>query len=324
MKHRRFGRTGLSVPAITFGGGWVGGVLIHGGQETANAALDMAMDAGMDWIDGAADYGGGASEIAIGRWLATCKADNRPNVTSKFRLDTGAGDYRGQMFRIMEQSFERLGVERLPLIMLHNPVIDGETGDRKLSVRDALVVRDEMEALKEQGLCDWLGMTGLGDGAALTEVIETGRFDVAQVYYNMLNPTAGLRRERWNSTNFNALLEICDRHDMGVMGIRIFAGGHLASAERHGREIPVNTNTENAAEEARARMIWQHHTPEDGTPAQTALRFGLAESRISTVVVGLAELDHLRLAIEAVDMGPLPAVRLSAYASAWDSTEFSK
>ena len=311
------------MPAITFGGGWVGGVLIHGGQDTANAALDMAMDAGMDWIDGAADYGGGVSETVIGKWLATRAPDARPGLTSKFRLDTKAGDFRGQMFRIMEESFKRLGADKLPVIMLHNPVVDGETGGGKLSVRDALVMRDDMEALREQGLCDWLGMTGLGDGDALVEVLDTGRFDVAQAYYNMLNPTAAASRSPWNTVDFKGLLEVCDRHDMGVMGIRIFAGGHLASAERHGREIPVNANTENAAEEARARAIWAHHQPEDGTPAQTALRFGLAESRISTVVVGLAELEHLRLAIEAVEMGPLSDERVAAYASAWKSKEFA-
>lgn len=322
MEHRRFGRTDLSVPAITFGGGWVGGVLIHGGQETANAALDMAMDAGMDWIDGAADYGGGVSETVIGAWLATRPADQRPGLTSKFRLDTEAGDYRGQMFRIMEESFQRLGCDKLPVIMLHNPVVSGETGGGKMSVRDALAMRDDMEALREEGLCDWLGMTGLGDGPAIVETLDSGRFDVAQVYYNMLNPTAGVTRTAWNTNSFDGVLETCARHDIGVMGIRIFAGGHLASAERHGREIPVNDNTENAAEEARARAIWSLHEAEDGTLAQTALRFGLAEPRISTVVVGLAELDHLRLAMDAVGMGPLPEARRAAYARAWDGAEF--
>ena len=70
MKHNRFGRTELQVPAITFGGGWVGGVLIHGTEEIANAALDRAWEAGIDWIDTAAMYGNGVSETVIGRWLS--------------------------------------------------------------------------------------------------------------------------------------------------------------------------------------------------------------------------------------------------------------
>lgn len=323
MEHRRFGRTNLSVPALTFGGGWVGGVLIHGGQETANAALDMAMDVGMDWIDTAADYGGGVSETVIGKWLATRAADARPGIFSKFRLDTAAGDFRGQMFRIMEESFARLGVERLPMIMLHNPVVEGETGDGKLSVRDALAVRDEMEALKDQGLCDWLGMTGLGDPVALHEVLDSGRFDAAQIYYNILNPTAAQGRSPWNSTNFDGLLEVCARHDMGVMNIRIFAGGHLASLERHGREIPVTAAADDRAEEARARLVWEALDSAQGTPAQQAVRFGLAEPRISTVVVGLAEIEHLRLAVEAANMGPLPVAELAKLSDVLASPAFT-
>lgn len=323
MKHRRFGRTDISVPAIAFGGGWVGGVLIHGGQETANTALDLAVQSGIDWIDTAADYGGGVSETVIGRWLSGTPKDSWPGISSKFRLDTEAGDFRGQMFRIMEESFARLGIDRLPLIMLHNPVVDGATGAGCLSVLDALHVRDDMQALQEEGLCDWLGMTGLGDAAALKQTLDTGRFDVAQVYYNMLNPSAALSRDPWNSTNFDGLLEVCARHDMGVMGIRIFAGGHLASPERHGREIPVTASADDRAEESRARVIWELLDPEDGTPAQQAVRFGLAEPRISTVVVGLAELQHLRLAIEAVEMGPLSAERLGSLAEGWMSPEFT-
>ncbi len=65
----RFGRTELQIPRITFGGGWVGGVLIHGDRETAFEALDIAVAAGIDWIDTAALYGNGVSETVIGEWL---------------------------------------------------------------------------------------------------------------------------------------------------------------------------------------------------------------------------------------------------------------
>ena len=70
MQRRRFGRTELEIPAVTFGGGWVGGVLIHKDRSTAFAALDRATAAGVDWIDTAAMYGNGVSETVIGEWLA--------------------------------------------------------------------------------------------------------------------------------------------------------------------------------------------------------------------------------------------------------------
>ena len=323
MQRRRFGRTGLEVPALTFGGGWVGGVLIHGQDGAAEQALELAYDGGIDWIDTAADYGNGVSETVIGRWLAGRAADARPRLSTKFRLDPAAGDLAGQMRRIVEESFTRLGVDHVPVIFLHNQIdAEGHRGARSVDARSALHMADKMEALREERLCDWLGMTALGDPEPLIEVVGSGRFDVAQVYYNMLNPTAAAGRSPWNSTDFGGLLQHCRAQDMGVMGIRIFAGGHLASAERHGREIPVTGNAENAAEEARARKVWQALDTVEGAPAQKALRFGLSSPDVSTVVIGLGELEHLRLALEAEGQGPLPAEALSALDGAWTGPEF--
>ena len=88
------------------------------------------------------------------------------------------------------------------------------------------------------------------------------------------------------------------------MGIRIFAGGYLASTERHGREIPVTDNAEDAAEAARAEAVFAQLGDAHGTRAQTALRFGLACPEISTIVLGLAEGRHLTEALQAVEAGP--------------------
>jgi aryl-alcohol dehydrogenase-like predicted oxidoreductase len=94
---------------------------------------------------------------------------------------------------------------------------------------------------------------------------------------------------------------------MGVMNIRIFAAGHLASTERHGREAPITANAENAAEEARAKAALAVLGTQYGTPAQAALRFGLACPLLSTIVVGIGETWHLDQALGAAEMGPLPA-----------------
>ena len=111
-----------------------------------------------------------------------------------------------------------------------------------------------MDRLRAQGLCDWIGLTGLGDPGPLHQVIDSGRFDAVQIYYNLLNPTAmASAGPGWNSTDFDGLLHRCAAQDMGVMGIRIFAAGHLASSERHGREVAITANAEDAAEEARAK-----------------------------------------------------------------------
>lgn len=312
MQRRRFGRTELDVPAVTFGGGWVGGVLIHGGEEQARAALDLAWSGGIDWIDTASDYGKGVSETMIGRWLSDRAGPQRPRLSTKFRLDPSAGDLGGQMMRSVEASLERLGLDRVDVIIMHNQIdTEGHRGSRSIDVATALSMADTMEDLRAQGLCDWLGMTALGEPEALANVVDAGRFDVAQVYYNMLNPTAADGRMPWNSTDFDGLLHRCRAQDMGVMGIRIFAGGHLASSERHGREIPITANADDTAEEARVSALWSGFDPAPDAPAQSALRFGLACPEVSTIVVGLGELEHLRLALEAEARGPLDDAALA-------------
>ena len=324
MQHRRFGRTGLQIPSVTFGGGWVGGVLIHHDQATAHAALDLAWEAGIDWIDTAAQYGNGVSETVIGAWLKDRGPAQSPGISTKFRIDPDMPDPRGQMLRSVDESLNRLGRDRVDVIFLHNQIdATANRGARSMSARDALVMADTMETLVEQGLCSHLGMTALGEPAPLHEVVAAGRFDVAQVYYNMLNPTAADGRHPWNSTNFDGLLRACAAQDMGVMGIRIFAGGHLATRTRHGREIPVTSAADDLREETRSECAWSVLTPEDGTPAQAALRFGLACSHLSTIVVGLGDLDHLRQALEATDRGPLAPDRLAAISACWDQSAFT-
>ncbi|MBX9592207.1 MAG: aldo/keto reductase [Hyphomonadaceae bacterium] len=324
MHRRRFGRTGLEVPALTFGGGWVGGLLIRGSEPERTATLDRALDAGIDWIDTAALYGNGVSETVIGSWLPGVAKARRPRISTKFNIDTSAGDFAGQIERSVAASLRRLGLQSVPLLFLHSRVVaEAARGRdrRSLTAREVLGpggIADIMDKLRAQGLCDWIGLTGLGDPAALHQVIDSGRFDAAQVYYNFINPTAmASAGPGWTSTDFDGLLPRCAAQDMGVMGIRIFAAGHLASSQRHGRELAITANAEDAAEEARARAAWDTLGPQYGTGAQAALRFGLACPLLSTIVVGIGETWHLDAALGAVGMGPLPAPAIRALEDLW-------
>ena len=326
MQRRRFGRTGLEIPALTFGGGWVGGLLIRGSEQEREGVLDRALAAGIDWIDTAALYGNGVSETVIGRWLAKQPAGKRPRISTKFNIDTSAGDFAGQIERSVAASLQRLGLERVELLILHSRVVSGDKrgarqaqperrrGDRPGGVADV------MDGLRRKGVCDWIGLTGLGEPAALHQVIDSGRFDAVQIYYNLLNPTADKGAgPGWNTTDFDGLLHRCAAQDMGVMGIRIFAAGHLATTERHGREVAITANAENAAEEARAAAALAVLASETGTPAQKALRFGLACPLLSTIVVGIGETWHLDEALAAAEMGPLSDSAIARLEGLWRS-----
>jgi L-glyceraldehyde 3-phosphate reductase len=313
MKTRRLGRTELKVSELVFGGGWVGGILIDADDDTRRSALQQSLAAGINWIDTASKYGQGASEQALGWLLSEIK--KKPHISTKVSLDVdNLDDIGGQIERQLEQSLTRLQCDRVDLYQLHNPIAD-QTGARRLGVEAILGtngVADTLDTLKSQGLFDHVGMTALGDTNAIIEVVNSGRFDTAQVYYNMINPSAALAMSSgFGSQRFDGLIRACRDQDMGVMAIRIFAAGVLATGERHGREVIVTQNTAIAEEESRSRLVFDALGISESEQAKTAIRFGLSQPDIACIVFGLANLDHLTQALAAAEAGPLDASMLS-------------
>jgi L-galactose dehydrogenase/L-glyceraldehyde 3-phosphate reductase len=308
MRYRPFGRTGLQVSELMFGGGWVGGILIHQDDATKRAAIDRALEAGINWIDTAPSYGDGRSEQALG-WLLQDVA-KKPYLSTKVRLDLGRLDaMAGQIERSLEQSLERLRCDSVELFQLHNPIGPQTSGER-IGVDQVLGeggVADVLDRLREQGLVRFTGITAIGETGAVRKVIASGRFDSAQVYYNMLNPSAGRDMPpAWQGQDFRGLIATCKEHGVAVMNIRVLAAGVLASDVRHGREAVIMPEADLPSEERRARAVVRRLGERYGTRAQSAIRFALANPDIACVVVGLAELGHLEEALAAAEMDPLP------------------
>ncbi len=305
MRTRRLGRTGLAVPELAFGGGWVGGILIHKNEDTRHRALSRALAAGIDLIDTAPSYGQGRSETALGRLLP--EFGGRFRLATKVLLDLGASDVAGQVERSITESLERLRRQAVDIVQLHNPI--ATVGDARHIAADRVIgeVADALDRLRTSGLTRFIGITGLGEAGAVRRVVESERFDTAQVYYNLLNPSAGgAMPGSWTGHDFTGVLAACRAADVGVMNIRTFAAGVIASDRRHGREIPVTDHAGLDLEARRAAAVFDTLGGTYGTRAQTAIRFSLANSDIATVVVGMAELEHLDEAIAAARLGPLP------------------
>ncbi len=324
MKTREFGRTGLQVSELVFGGGFVGGILVHADDETKLKALRRALQAGINWIDTAPLYGQGKSERALG-WLLK-EVEETPYLSTKVQLDTGdLSDIPGQIERSVEASLERLQRDSVDLLQLHNPIY-AETGGGTAVASGAAIgidevlrkdgVADRLERLRDQGLTRFIGLTALGEAGALCQAIASGRFDSAQVYYNMINPTAarGLPAG-YSGHDFSGVIEACRAVGAAVMNIRTFAAGVLATDERHGREVVIVRGSEIPLEEKRAHTVFERLGTEYGTRAQTALRFGLANPDVACVIFGLAELSHLEEALGAAEMGPLPQEALDELAT---------
>src|SRR5262245_8812168 len=196
MRKAIFGRTGLEISEIVLGGGVTGGILINADEATRFNALRRAIMGGINWIDTAPIYGNGASEETIGRHLESLVP--RPQVSTKVRLETeDMESIPTAILRSLEASLTRLRLQKVELLQLHNHI--GTTlGERvAVSVEQVLGrggVADTFDKLKSHGLIQAAGITVAGDTQACLEVINSGRFDAAQVYYNMINPSAAWTR----------------------------------------------------------------------------------------------------------------------------------
>ena len=310
MNYRMFGRTELRISELVFGGGWVGGVLIHQDDAVKLQVLRRAMAAGINWIDTAPLYGKGQSEQALG-WLLK-EIDTTPRLSTKVMLDTGRlDDVAGQVERSLHESLRRLGRDSVDVLILHNPIGAGAaraalTVDQVVGAHGAAAA---LERVREQGLAGHIGFTALGDAASCREVIDSGRFDVAQVYYNLLNPSAGREMPaKWVGHPFDGLIDACKAQRMGVMAIRVFAAGVLASPARHGREVVITRDSDLDLEARRAEAVFSTLGERHGTRAQTALRFVLGNPDLSCAVIGLADLAQLEEALAGAEKGPLPKV----------------
>ena len=308
MKISRFGRTEFKISQLTFGGGWVGGILIDPDKEIMHKALSLASEKGINWIDTAESYSEGKSEKNIGDLLSSFSNDTF-QISTKGRLDPNSSEtIISQIDRKIDASLARLQRNFVELYQLHNR-IQNVSDKNNFSVKDILKkggVADAMEKFKSDGRIKSIGITALGDIDAINEVVLSDCFDVAQIYYNLLNPSASFSSPgKWNDHNFSNLIKNCKSKDMGLMNIRIYAAGYLATDKRHGREIPITFGINETELNKRVEKINLIMRDIQGTKAQKALRYGLSNDDMSTIVIGLAEISHLEEALEGYELGSL-------------------
>lgn len=308
MNYRRFGRTGLLVSEVALGCGAQGGIVIDPDDETKRAAVKRALALGINWFDTAAQYGGGRSEEALG-WLLK-EVDAPPYLSTKIMLGAEhAGDYAGAVARSVEGSLLRLKRDGVDLLQLHSH-IEGARAPRAVTADDVLRpggIAEAMERARDGGLCRFIGISALGDPAETAKVIASGRFDSAQVYYNMIDPSAARAMPAaWRGFDSAGIFDACRAQDMAILAVRVFAAGFLATRQRTGRESILTADTDHdtearMAEGARAALGGTY-----GTLAEAALRFALTDEHVSTAVIGPARIAHIEQACAAAEKGPLP------------------
>ncbi len=321
MEMRIFGRTGMKISILGFGCGSVGGLMVRGGHADQERAIGRALDAGVNYFDTAVQYGHGESEKNLGRILKTLKPKNAV-VGTKVRLPPNTASIAQAIATSLEGSLQRLGMERVDIFHLHNAITSGGGGE-SLSARQVLdEVVPAFEALRRQGKIRFLGLTAIGDTAALHQVIDAGVFDSAQVSYNMLNPSAATALPpNYPAQDYGKLFAHTQAAGVGVVGIRVLAGGALSgSAERHPiaspPPSPIGSARSYEGDLKRAqRLMPLVKEGLAGSLTEAATRFCITHPAMGTILVGVATPQQFEDALAAVLKGPLPQAALDRLAA---------
>jgi aryl-alcohol dehydrogenase-like predicted oxidoreductase len=321
MQRRVFGRTGMRLSVLGFGCGAVGGLMVRGDAADQERTVARAIAAGVNYFDTAVQYGDGESEKNLGRILQKLKPADAV-VGTKVRVPPSQFGRIGEAVTAsLEGSLARLQLERVDIFHLHNPITE-KGGGSSLGVRQVLdEVVPAFARLREQGKIRFLGLTAVGDTAALHQIIEARVFDSAQIVYNMLNPSAAEALPAdYPAQDYERLFNATAVAGVGVVGIRVLAGGALSgSAERHPiaspAPEPIGSAMQYDADIDRARRLMPLVKEAFATSlTEAATRFALSHPAMGTILVGIATPQQFEDALVATEKGPLPQAALDRLA----------
>jgi aryl-alcohol dehydrogenase-like predicted oxidoreductase len=206
-----FGRSGHESTRLIFGAAALGSM----SQERADATLAAVDAAGINHIDTAAGYG--ASEDRLQPFLAT----NR----DRFYLATKTGEREGDKARAeFERSLERMGVDHVDLIQLHN-LVEPDEWEVAFARGGAL---EAMVQARDEGLTRAVGVTGHGVRIPSMHLRGLEQFDLDSVlfpYNHSLMANDAYRRD------VETLLEVCAERNVAVQTIKSIAKGRWTNAD---------------------------------------------------------------------------------------------
>jgi aryl-alcohol dehydrogenase-like predicted oxidoreductase len=251
-----FGRTGHDSSRIIFGAA----ALASMRQERADGLLALLLAHGVNHLDTAAGYGD--SELRIGPWMAEHR--------DRFFLATKTGQRTGDEARAeLERSLERLRVDHVDLIQLHNLV---EPDEWEVAHGPGGAV-EALERAREEGLCRFVGVTGHGTRIARMHLrsLERHPFDSVLLPHSY----AALQDEAYRA-DVEELLAVCEARGVAVQTIKS-AARRRWPADHEGRRFSWYQPIDDAEALGRAvRWVLAQapvfvNTTSDGTLVPTVL-----------------------------------------------------
>src|SRR6516165_10380053 len=291
------GRSALMVPRIALGCGNFGGVgsapeFFGQGlsEDQAFELMDAAWEFGLTHFDTADAYGGGRSERAIGRWIASRGV--RPQLTTKTYNPMQAGADHGlrpeRITRQLGMSLERLGVDQVELYLAHEFDPD-------------VPLAESFGALEQARTRGTIGAYGVSNfsAAQLTAALAAGAPQAIQNSYSLLT-----RQDEED------LLTLCAERQVAYLAFSPLAGGWLTGKYRRGEPFPAGSRMtqrpgpyarfladDTFAELDALRAI---AAGRGISLAGLALGWLLADDRVTQIVIGPGRPEHLAPVREAL------------------------
>jgi aryl-alcohol dehydrogenase-like predicted oxidoreductase len=306
IERRPLGRSDVTVPRIALGCGNFGGIgsapewFGRGlSDDQALGLLDAAWEAGITHFDTADAYGGGRSELAIGRWITTRGV--RPTLTTKtynpMSADADHGLKPERVERQLGSSLDRLGVDGVELYLAHEY-------DPDVPLSETF---GAFEALQGAGRLRAYGVSNF-DLQQMREADAHGTPAAVQNAHSLL--------ERADEAE---VLPFCDRHRIAYVVFGPLSGGWLTGKYRRGESFPSGSRMTQRPEPYEALVNERTFDLLDGlgrlagergiSIAGLALAWLLADDRITQIVVGPGRAEHLEPVREALANPLTPAER---------------
>jgi aryl-alcohol dehydrogenase-like predicted oxidoreductase len=258
-----FGRTGHDSTRVIFGAAGLGGA----GQDTADRILDQVEAAGINHVDTAASYG--EAEVRLQPWLAS----HRHEVF----LATKTGDREGDAARAsLERSLERMRVDHVDLVQLHN-LVEQDEWEVAHGAGGAV---EALARARDEGLTRFIGVTGHGLRIARMHrrSLEQFPFDsvLLPINFTLLGDTA-------YRTDVEELIAICERDQVAVQTIKAIARRRWSD------------------DAADPRHAWYEPLADEAAIGR-AVRYVLSDPRL--FLITSSDYRHLSATVEAAS-GPL-------------------
>lgn len=317
MRFRSFGRTGWTVSEVSFGAWAIGGSWGDVDDATSLAAMNRAVDLGVNLIDTADVYGDGRSETLCARLRKDRPRDTIHIITKAGRrLDphTADGYNRENLTRFVERSLRNLDTDCLDLVQLHCPPTE---------VYYRPEVFGALDGLAKQGKLRFYGVSVEKVEEAL-KAIEYPNVQSVQVIFNMFRHRPAelfFQQAKLRKVGILARVPLASGLLSGKMTRQSqFAADDHRSFNRHGEAFDVGETFSGVDFEIGLTAVEELRplVPSGATMAQLALRWILMFDAVSCVIPGAKNPQQAEQNVAAADLAPLTDAQMEKVREVYD------